>query len=194
MEIWKDIKNFEGLYQVSNTGNIRSLDAMINCKGAIGIDEHLRRGKILKKYVGTTGYYTINLSKHSKIKVSRVHRLVAQAFIPNPNNYPCVNHIDGNKLNNNVSNLEWCTYAHNNQEAYRIGLKVGSEKGKFGKYSKFSKPVLQYSLDGEFVKEWDNAEQVKRELGYCAENIRNVCNGRRRKANGYIWKYKEVTQ
>ena len=192
MEIWKDIKGYEGLYQVSSLGNVRSLDTMINCKGAKNIDKHLRKGKVLKKYIGTSGYYTINLSKNSKIKVYRVHRLIANAFIPNINNLPLINHKDGNKLNNNINNLEWCTYAYNNKEAYRIGLKVGAEKGKYGKYSKFSKPLLQYSVNGELIKEWENAEQVKRELGYCPENIRNVCNGRRKIANGYIWKYKEV--
>lgn len=192
MEIWKDIKNFEKLYQVSNYGNVRSLDTTINCKGAKGIDTHLRKGRILKQTKGSTKYYNVNLSKNGKIKLKRVHRLVAEAFISNPNNYPCINHKDGNKLNNNVENLEWCSYSYNNKEAYRIGLKQNKYKGKFGKNAQFSKPLLQYSVDGVFIKEWENAEQVKRELGFCAENIRNVCNGRRKKANGYIWKYKEV--
>ena len=100
--------------------------------------------------------------------------------------------IDGNKLNNDINNLEWCTYEHNNKEAYRIGLKKNKYTGKYGKEAQFSKPLLQYSTNGEFIKEWENAEQVKRELGYCAENIRSVCCGRRKIANGYIWKYKEV--
>ena len=192
MEIWKDIKNFEKLYQVSNYGNVRSLDIIINCKGAKGIDTHLRKGRILKQTKGSTEYYNVNLSKNGKVKLKRVHRLVAEAFISNPNNYPCINHKDGNKLNNNVENLEWCSYSYNNKEAYRIGLKQNKYKGKFGKNAQFSKPLLQYSIDGVFIKEWENAEQVKRELGFCAENIRNVCNGRRKKANGYVWKYKEV--
>lgn len=192
MEIWKDIKGYEGLYQVSNLGNIRSLDTMINCKGAKNIDKHLRKGRVLKQIVGTTGYYNINLCKNNKKKFTRVHRLVAQAFIPNLNNLPCINHIDGNKLNNSIENLEWCSYSYNNSEAYRIGLKVNKYKGKFGKEAQFSKPLMQYSLDDEFIREWENANQVKRELGYCAENIRSVCNGRRKQANGYKWKYKEV--
>ena len=190
-EIWKDIKGYEGLYQVSNLGNVRSLDAIINCKGAKGIDEHIRYGRILKKYIGTTGYYSVNLSKNSKVKIMRVHRLAAIAFIPNPNKYRLINHIDGNKLNNNIENLEWCDYSHNLREAHRLGLNVSKYKGKFGKEAQFSKPLLQYSIDDEFIKEWENANQVKRELGYCAENIRNVCKGRRKIANGYKWKYKE---
>ena len=192
MEQWKNIEEFKELYQVSNLGNVRSLDTMINCKGANNIDFHLRKGRILKQTIGTTGYYSVNLSKNGKSKFVRVHRLVAQAFIPNPNNLYCINHIDGNKLNNNVNNLEWCDYSHNNKEAYRLGLKNNKYKGKYGKEAQFSKPLLQFTLNNEFVKEWENAEQVKRELGYCAENIRSVCNGRRKKANGYIWKYKEV--
>lgn len=192
METWKDIDDFKGLYQISNLGNVKSLDIMLNCKGAKGIDKHLRKGRILKKYIGTTGYYNVNLSKNSKSKLKRVHRLVAEAFIPNPDNLPCINHKDGNKLNNDVSNLEWCTYAYNNSEAYRIGLKQNKYKGKYGKEAQFSKPLLQFTLNDKFVKEWENANQVKRELGYCAENIRNVCNGRRKQANGYKWKYKEV--
>ena len=122
-EIWKDIPNYEGLYQISNFGKIRSLDAIINCKGAKNIDRHLRKGKILKQVINTKGYYYVNLSKKSKVQNIRVHRLVALVFLDNPNSYRCINHIDGNKLNNNVANLEWCTYSHNLKEAYRIGLR-----------------------------------------------------------------------
>lgn len=192
MEIWKDIDNYEGLYQVSNYGNVRSLDTIINCKGAKNIDNHIRKGRLLKKNICTTGYYCVNLSKNSKVKYARIHRLVAIAFIPNPNNYVCVNHKDGNKLNNNVDNLEWCTYGTNNKEAYKIGLKQNKYKGKYGKDAQFSKPIIQLSLDNQFIREWDNANDVKRELGFCAENIRSVCHGRRKQANGYKWKYKEV--
>ena len=191
MEIWKDIENYEGLYQVSNWGNVRSLDTLINCKGAKNIDKHIRKGRILKKYIGTTGYYTVNLSKNSKIKLARVHRLVAKTFIKNPKNHYCVNHKDGNKLNNKVENLEWCDFAFNNKEAYRLNLKQNKYKGKYGKDAQFSKPVIQYSKEAKIIKIWDNAEQVARELGYCANNIRAVCRGKRKKANGFIWKYKE---
>ena len=90
-----------------------------------------------------------------------------------------------------LDNLEWCDYSHNLKEAHRLGLNINKYKGKYGKEAQFSKPLLQYDLDGNFIKEWENAVQVKRELGYCAENIRNVCKGRRKQANGYKWKYKE---
>lgn len=97
MEIWKDIEGYEGLYQVSNMGNIKSLRTNKNC--------YLSNSKIYKRVL---------LSKNGKAKGYSVHRLVAQAFIPNPNNYPCVNHLDYNGSNNKASNLEWCTYAENN--------------------------------------------------------------------------------
>ena len=190
-EIWKDIKGYEGLYQVSNLGNVRSLDILINCKGARGIDKHIRKGRILKKVINTKGYYYINLSKKSKIKNTRVHRLVAKAFIENPNNYKIINHIDGNKLNNRVDNLEWCTFSHNNKDAYKQGLKKPTWKGKYNNLHPLSKKVCQYDLEGNFIKEWDNASDIKRQLGYCAENIRNCCKGRRKKAHNFMWKYKE---
>ena len=122
-EIWKDIENYEGLYQVSNYGNIRSLNAIINCKGAKGIENHIRKGRILKPSINTKGYYYVNLSKNGKVKNLRVHRLVANAFLKNEYNLPIINHIDGNKLNNNILNLEFCNYSHNLKEAYRIGLR-----------------------------------------------------------------------
>ena len=123
MENWKDIEGYENLYQISDLGNVRSLNAIINCKGAKNINTHIRRGRILKQRKTTTGYYYVNLSKNGKVKPSRVHRLVAQAFIPNDKDFNLVNHKDGNKLNNNVNNLEWCDYSHNLKEAYRIGLR-----------------------------------------------------------------------
>ena len=191
MEQWRDIEEFKGLYQVSNLGRVRSLDAIINCKGAKNIDSHLRKGKVLKQIINTKGYYYVNLSKNSKVKNLRVHRLVALAFIDNPNNHKLINHKDGNKLNNNVENLEWCDYSYNLKEAHRLGLNINKYKGKYGKDAQFSKPLLQYDLDGKYIREWENAVQVKKELGYCAENIRSVCKGKRKQANGYKWKYKE---
>ena len=87
--------------------------------------------------------------------------------------------------------MEWCTYSHNLKEAYRLGLRHNQYKGKYGKEAQFSKPILQYSKNNKFIREWENAEQVKRELGYEANNIRSVCRGKRKLANGYIWKYKK---
>lgn len=193
-EIWKDIKGYEGLYQVSNLGNVKSLDAIINCEGAKGIKCHLRKGRILKKAINNKGYYYVNLSKNSKVKNIKIHKIVANTFINNSNNYNCVNHIDGNKLNNFVENLEWCSYSHNNKEAYRLNLKKPVWKGKINKEHPLSKEVYQYDLRGNFIKKWDNANDVKRKLGICAENIRSCCNGKKKTCNNYIWKYGEEHQ
>ena len=109
-EIWKDIKNFEGLYQVSNKGRVRSLDRIsVNCYGM----PRKLKGKILKPHLNVYGYLDIGLSNCGNGNIFKVHRLVADAFIPNPKNLPQVNHKDENKQNNCVENLEWCTNAYN---------------------------------------------------------------------------------
>lgn len=190
-EIWKDIEGYEGLYQVSNLGNVKSLDCRVNFKDNSQNYKRLKKGKILKKTINTKGYYYVNLSKQSKVKNIKIHRLVANAFVSNPNNYNIVNHIDGNKLNNRFDNLEWCTFSHNNKEAYKQGLKTPTWKNKIDKLHPLSKPIYQYDLEGNFIKRWDNANQIKRNLGFVAENIRNCCNGRRKKAHNFIWKYEK---
>lgn len=106
------------------------MDTIINCDGAKGISKHKRYGRILKQRKNMKGYYYVNLSKNGKVKNTRVHRIVAQAFIPNHNNLLLINHIDGDKENNCVDNLEWCDYSHNIKEAYRIGLR--KKKKYFG--------------------------------------------------------------
>lgn len=118
-EIWKDIKGYEGLYQISNFGNIKSL---VGWNGNKYIKKYYKREKILKKSFSTTGYLKIGLKKDGKFKNYKVHRLVAEAFIPNPCNYPIINHINGNKIDNRIENLEWCTYSYNTKEAYKLGL------------------------------------------------------------------------
>ena len=142
-EIWKDKKDYEGLYQVSNLGRAKSL---INNKGQY-------REKILKHNI-RNGYPSVTLCKNKKLKSFTIHRLVAEAFIPNPNNLPCVNHKDENRLNNFFNNLEWCTYSYNIN--YGTGLKRRSITQ--------SKPVLQYDKMVILLKSgnllWNVAEMV----------------------------------
>jgi len=115
-EIWRKVKGYESYYEISNKGNVKSL---------IGWDgkKYIEREKILKQTFTSTGYKKVELYMLKKRKSKKVHRLVAIAFIDNPNNKPYINHIDGNPLNNNVSNLEWCTQQENVIHAIRIGLK-----------------------------------------------------------------------
>lgn len=118
-EIWKDILNYEGLYQISNLGNVKSLGNKHKHKNSIILKQTIDR---------KNGYLTVSLSKKGKMKMYRVHRLVANAFIDNFNNYPIINHKDGNKLNNCVDNLEWCTYKQNIIHSWENGLSYISEK------------------------------------------------------------------
>lgn len=116
MEEWKDIAGFEGMYQVSNMGQVRSLDRVINDRG-----RHLK-GRVLAQSIGTSGYLHVGPSINGKQPPKYIHRLVAEAFIPNPDSRPHVNHIDGNKQNNHLSNLEWATAKENSQHAWVTGL------------------------------------------------------------------------
>jgi hypothetical protein len=120
-EIWKDIKGYEGFYQISNLGRIKSLERYRKYRGNF---KAIVRERILKLKVDKEGYSHVSLSKRGDVKFFKVARLVAQAFIINCNNYPQVNHIDGNKSNDLVSNLEWVTASQNCQHAYDIGLSI----------------------------------------------------------------------
>ena len=128
-EIWKDIKGYEGKYQVSNKGNIKSLKQF----NKRGVDLIIKLGK------NNTGYTIVRLTKNNKLKTPLVHRLVAQAFIPNPDNKPQVNHKNGNKADNTVENLEWVTRSENQKHAYETGLQqkmIGNLNPNYGKKGK----------------------------------------------------------
>lgn len=125
-EIWKDIQGYEGIYQVSSHGRVRSLDRIVERKGSSG--NFFVKGRVLTQSDDTHGYMKVNLTKHDQKRTFKVHRLVAIHFLDNPNNLPCVNHKDENKLNNNVDNLEWCTKEYNN--SYGTKCKRQSETRK----------------------------------------------------------------
>lgn len=161
MEIWKDIEGYEGLYQVSNLGRVKSLK--------------FNKEKILKLLLDSKGYYKVNLYKNNKIKTYLMHRLIASAFISNPNNLPQVNHKDEDKTNNKVENLEWCTVDYN------INYGTRTEKTQ--------KPILQFTKDGEFVKKWSCIKDVERELGFYRQSISKCCLGKRKTAYGFKWHY-----
>lgn len=178
-EIWKDIPNYEGIYQVSNLGNVRS----ITYQGTPKI-------RVLKIKYHHSGYSMVTLCKNKIHKNIYIHVLVAKCFISNPLKKPCVNHIDGNKSNNNVSNLEWVTHSENTIHSInKLNHPPFSAKGKLGANHHSSKPILQYSLDGEFLKRWDCMSDVQRELNVKVCSIVNCASGRQKTSHGYIWKY-----
>lgn len=119
-EFWKDIPNYEGLYKINTLGEVRSMERKIIDKG--GKRQRTIRGGVKKQTLLSNGYYAVGLWKNNKQKLEFVHRLIAMAFIPNPENLPEINHIDGNKTNNNIENLEWCTQFQNMKHAFETGL------------------------------------------------------------------------
>lgn len=165
-EVWKNIEGYEGLYQVSNFGRVKSLK--------------FGKEKILKPLRIKCGYLQVNLSKNGKGKMCYVHRLVALAFIPNPNCLSEVNHKDENKENNRVDNLEWCNRTYNNNYGTR-NKKIGEKK---------LIPVLQYDKDGTFIREWKSMIDVENELGINNSNITQCCRGKLKSAGGFRWAYK----
>lgn len=138
-EIWLDIKNWEGMYQVSNLGRVRSLDRKV---GHARQPNRIYKGKILKNVLNSH-YLNVSLSRNCEWGPYNIHRLVAETFIPNPHNKPQVNHKDGNKLNNYVSNLEWVTRSENSQHAVRTGLLLPTSGEKHGRSKLTEKQVLE---------------------------------------------------
>ena len=135
-----------------------------------------------KTFISNNGYKRVTLWFNGKQKKMSVHRLVAMAFIPNPDNLPQVNHIDGNKQNNSVENLEWCNQRHNTKEAYKLKL-IKSKSTK----------VNQYDLKGNYIKTWDSIKEACEKLNLNHGNICTICSGKtnRKQTGGYIWKYEE---
>ena len=177
IEVWKDIKGYEGLYQVSNMGRVKSLER--TATGKNGSKRPIRE-RILKTSPNNRDYLLVNLCNGSgKVKSFKVHRLVCEAFHENTENKPCVNHIDEDKTNNTASNLEWCTYEENNNH--------GSRNARMAKA--LSIPVGQYTTEGVLVKVWQSTHEVERQLGFGSSYISAVARGKRKTAYGYVWKY-----
>ena len=154
----KDIKGYEGLYAITSCGKVWSY---IN-------------KKFLKPKDNGNGYLRVGLFKDGKVKNYMIHRLVAEAYIPNPDNLPQINHKDENKANNCLQNLEWCDAKYNSNYGTRN--------------EKIKKPILQYDLDGNLIREWKCAADVGYEV---QSNICTCLKGRIKSAYGYVWKYKE---
>lgn len=191
-EIWKDVVGYDGFYKVSNKGRL------MRCE-RIASNNHLLPNKIKVLREKNNGYYgTTIVDCNGNYKNVLIHKLVAQAFIPNPENKPCVDHINGIKADNTVENLRWCTYKENVN--FPLSLKNRSAAGKIAQNkphtiqskiaSSHKKKVLQYTLDGDFLREFESLHEISRMLGFSVPNISACCNNRRKNAFGYIWKFK----
>lgn len=177
IEIWRDIPNYEDLYQVSTLGNVKSLN-------------YNRSGKerLLKPRKTKNGYLIVSLFKDKKAKIFLVHRIVCLAFLKNDNNLPCVNHKDENKQNNRVDNLEFCSVLYNNTYN-NAHIKRGEKRKGKPLYHK-RVPIIQCTLDGVFIRDWDSATTASKELNISQGHITHCCKGVRNQCGGYKWVYK----
>ena len=189
-EFWKDIVGYEGIYQVSNLGRVKSLVTWC-------CNKYKKREKILKPALNTYGYPTVSLSKNKLRKNKTIHRLVAENFIPNPNNYSQVNHKDGVKTNNKINNLEWVTGSENILHSYKNGLReypIGNKNhryGKLGKEHNRSKAVLQYDKNNNFIAKYGSQREAERKTGIKQASIGCCCRKTQKTAGGYIWKFEK---
>lgn len=181
-EIWKPIKDYEGLYEISNFGNVKILarnytryNYLTKRYNIIKVKEKITQGTI------NGGYRRICLTKNKVEKNKHIHKLVAEAFIPNPNNYSYVNHIDGNKQNNYIDNLEWCTLYQNNTHAYKTGLRKSTD----------ITPILQYDLEGNFIREYKSINEASKEANLDIRHISRNINGIGKQIGGYKFVKKE---
>ena len=177
-EEWRDVVGYEGLYQVSSEGHVKSLERTYIDK--IGRERYVKE-RILKPVLTHYGYLRIDLCASGKRKMFSVHRLVCQAFHENPENKLDVNHINENKTDNRACNLEWSTRIENNNHGTR-NARIAETK---------SKPVGQCTLDGELIKVWPSPHEAERRAGFDHSAISKVANGKRKTAYGFIWKYVE---
>ena len=172
-EIWKDIEKYEGYYQVSNLGKVKSLQRIVVDKKST----RTFKSRVLKPSPDTHGYLQVRPSKKGKVKTFRVHQLVARAFIPNPHNKPEINHDDGNKINNCVSNLEWQTSRENSIHASQTGLLNITH----------NKPVIQYDLNHKILNKFNSGKMAQDLTGVNRNNISQCSRGNIKTAGGFIW-------
>jgi hypothetical protein len=186
MENWKDIIGYEGSYQISDIGNVRSISRAINDNGG----KKYIDGMILK-LIPTNGYLRVALSKNSKHRKFSVHRLVAIHFIANDENKRCVNHKDSVRSNNHVSNLEWCTHSENTEHAVSKGRMVGNRnEGLKNEKNVKSRRVLQISKQGVLIGEFPSLQEVNRLHGFHHANVGACARGELKTAYGFKWQYK----
>ena len=176
-EEWRDVENYEGKYQISNLGRLRSFVRSIE-------------PRVIAPHYDKDGYIMYYLFRDGKSHIKKAHRLVAIAFIPNNDNLPQINHKDENKTNNRVSNLEWCSNLYNN----RYSTKRQRQSFYAMYQGHFLRKIRQYSLEGVFIKEHISSRMAERETGVKHQNIIEVCKGAQRQAKGYLCCYANDTK
>lgn len=180
-EIWKDVKGYEGIYQVSNLGSVVSLNRY---------DKYgrLKIGKIISTKINNRGYVQVHLHKNGKTQMALLHRLVAEVFIDNSKQLSQVNHKDENKQNNCVDNLEWCTNIYNRRYGNGIN-KMSSNRNYKNIVENKNKKILQFDLNKRFIRTWKYATEIKKELNINDTSVCLCCNGKQKTAGGFIWEY-----
>jgi len=179
IEEWKDIQGYKGHYQVSNLGRVKSLARYKGKNNTRYFGED-----IILKCDTSTGYNHINLWKDGKVTNIKNAILTVKAFIPNLYNKPCINHKDGIKLNDNITNLEWCTYKENNQHAWRTGLSNSDSTDK---------EVIMFSLSGKKLSTFRSSHEASRQSNINRGNITSCCLGNRKTAGGFKWVFGDDT-
>lgn len=172
-EIWEPISGYEGLYEVSNLGNVRSVDRVVISSRQVN---RRLKGKLLSPSINNRGYQYVNLVKGGRSKSVTIHKLVALAFIPNPKDKPCIDHINAIRTDNRSENLRWCSHRENQN------FPIATSKRKVTR-------VNMYTKKGEFVKQFKSITDAEREIGVSHSNICASCAGRRNEAGGFKWEY-----
>lgn len=182
VEEWRPVVGYEGLYEVSNFGNVRSLDRLVKSKGE---SKRLAPSKVLKQHTDKDGYRRVGLHYEDKQITVGVHRLVAQAFIDNLENLPAIDHIDGVRDNNFVGNLRWCSIMQNNS------TELAKQRKSLAAYKRIDnkKKIIQHSISGDVIKVFNSSMEIQRELGYKRAAISRCCKGKQKTSYGYKWSF-----
>jgi hypothetical protein len=181
----KSIPGYEGLYSVTHGGEIISHGKYVTSKNVRWQPE-----SILKPLTDVYGYNNVCLCNGSgQVKKYRVHKLVALAYLPNPDKHPIINHKNGVKTDNCIENLEWCTHSHNNKHAFRVLGRQATNKGVFGSDHPCAKTVAQVSRDDKIIMVHPSVVDASKITGVPKKNISNAALGRKKSAGGYVWRY-----
>lgn len=200
-EFWKDIEGYEGYFMISNLGRVKSVERYVPWSNST---RHVKE-RIIKQHIGAYGYPSVTLCKEMKSKDIPIHRLLARAFIPNPDKKPQIDHIDTNILNYSLNNLRWVTPKENSNNPLTLehcrkntyskdSLRKRLETRKAKQTETSPKTVFQYSMDGDFIVEYESSCEAERHTGIKASAIRRVCCGKCYSAGGYIWRYSKISK